>query len=137
MTRVDRITFVVPRRAWATFEIVSSRLAFSSNMFVEQTHRRDNLCIELIRLVVRYTNIVPELDILRSSKGAQACVRRLGYRKVGRSQRYEQCDLWRCAHKRNRFAKSRLSLKSVVSYTRRNGKTEVVYLADARNEDAV
>lgn len=127
---VDRYTFIVPKRAWAKVEFESPRRAYFSNMFVARAHRGNSLCCELVRFAVSYTRVMPEADILTSSKSAQRCAAQLGYRLVQPSDRYEECDLWQCVKPWRRFGESRLSEHSVVAYPRTDGETNVVYLHD-------
>ncbi len=127
--RLARVTLIIPRQAWATMLLPSGEAAFISNMYIEPRARRLGYCSDFVRAFVNQTRAFPELDILRSSVGGQRCAVNLGYRRIGPSQRYYGCDLWRLPRGRRRFKRGTLEIARVVTYkTARNTKTKVLYL---------
>ena len=130
LRRTDRITFILPKRGWAKVEFENSTQCYFSNMFVANHHRESKICQELVKFAIQYLNIAPEIDVTSTSDPAKACIRKVGYKKVGPSVRYLRCELWRSNKKLTQFSKSRLELITAVRYERSDGCSEVVYTRD-------
>jgi GNAT superfamily N-acetyltransferase len=127
MSRIDRTTITIAKIAWTTIEFEPDWPPYFSNMFVDRKHRANGIGTELIRFVVRYLRVAPEADILRTSISAQTCLSGLGYKKIGSSERYQLCDLWKSSRSWNQFSASRLKFQSKVRYDRADGTTRVIY----------
>jgi len=128
MRKGDRFTFVLPGIACASVEFETKRLAYFSRLFVNSGFRQNGLGTELIRFVISYAGVWPEIDILKTSNAAQCCAKKLGYRKIEPSSRYQKCELWRPIFKRFSQVKSNLRLNSAIAYSRSDGTTRVLYL---------
>jgi hypothetical protein len=123
-----RITILIPRRAVSQVIDPERGRGYFRSMYVYPRHRRRGYCMEIMKFALGYTGEFLEMDIMRTAEAAQRNAARLGYVKVGPSARWDDCELWRHGAGPARLPAGRLRVSSKVTYERRGGVTEVIYL---------
>ena len=127
-------TLLIQTRARSTVIKPRGRPGYFRSLYVEPRFRRKGYGLELMKFAIQHTREFLEMDIRRQSTVAQRNAARLGYRRVGPSSRFTDCDLWRHGNPRSELPRSRLRLLKTVGYERIGGKTEVLYLSNSLDE---
>ena len=126
-----RITLVVPHRAVSRVVVPEGDTGFFQSLYVHPRHRRRGYCLELMKFAISYTREFLEMDIKkRTAEAAQRNAARLGYVKLGQSERWVNCELWRFQGSRSKLPAGRLRLLRKVTYERKSGVSEVLYLGN-------
>lgn len=120
----------MPGRAASRIVVPDGETGHFEYMYVEKPYRRKGYCFELLKFAIEYTSGYLEMDICHQSKIPQRHAKRLGYRKIGGSQRFVGCSLWRHEGSRNHFPKSRSGIRRKVKYKGKGWRTEVLYLRE-------
>jgi hypothetical protein len=125
-----RLTFIVPGKALARLIQEPNGLVFFDYMSVLRKHRKNGICTEFIRFTAAYCGRWPELDIRYQSKVAQRVATYLGYRKIGRSERYRGCALWAIGKKDKnpQLPSTRMEVRARRLFRKKDDTTEVLYL---------
>lgn len=125
-----RITLVIPGRAVSRVIDPAGGPGYFQSLYVHPRHRRRGHCLEIMKFAISYTREFLEMDIKkRTAEAAQHNAARLGYVKVGQSERWDNCELWRYKGSRHSgLPESSLRVLRKVTCRRRDGVTEVLYL---------
>lgn len=127
-----RITLLIPGRASSRLIKPRGKPAYFKSLYVNPRFRRRGYGLELMKFASEYMREFLEMDILYGAKECQRNAARLGYRKIGRpSDRFSGCALWQYYGVGNHFAPSRLKILRKITYQRRSGRTEVLYLSNS------
>ena len=125
-----RFVLVLPGKAVACLVRDAEGVLYWDYVRVRERCRRSGIGTELVKLAAAYLRRWPLLDIRCQSKVAQRIAARLGYRRIGRSQRYLSCDLWVRDSQSKDLPSSRLMIINIVPYQGMHWRTEVLYLRE-------
>ena len=101
---------------------------FFDYMAVDRRHRKNGICTEFVKFSAQHFSLWPELDIRVQSKVAQRVAIKLGYKKIGRSERYLGCELWVRENSDALLPDSFLEIKTEKTFGRDGHLTTVLYL---------
>jgi GNAT superfamily N-acetyltransferase len=127
----DRFTLLIQGRARCQLIKAKGEPGYFHSIRVEPRYRRRGFGLELIKFALQYTREFLEMDIRYQSKVAQRHAARLGYRKIGTSERYAGCELWRHYNQKSKLPTSKLQLLKAMRFKRTDGKTVVLYLSSS------
>lgn len=130
----NRFSLLIQGRANSRIIKPGGQPGYFRSLYVEPSHRRKGYGLELMKFAIQYTGEFLEMDIRRQSKVAQRNAARLGYRKIGPSERFIECELWRHPDPRSELPRSRLHLLKRVRYRRADGRTDVLYLSNSLDQ---
>lgn len=123
-----QVSLIVPRKAFARLIQRAEGVVFFDDLYVAPRFRRRGYASELILFALEYLDTFPEMDIRHSSRAVQRIARRLGYKKLGPSNRYAGCALWIPGRGPAKVPQSRFAPANCVDYKRVDGVTQVLYL---------
>ena len=127
--RERRVTLVIPWRAVSQIVEPEGARGYFRSLYIYPRHRRRGYCLAVMKCAIRYVGAFLEMDIMRTAPAAQRNAARLGYVKAGQSARWDNCELWRHEGPPAALPYGNLRMLSKVTYERRDGVTEVLYLS--------